>query len=196
MNISVDFYTLIAFALFIVVIVAIMMTAFKKKFSDEVKLIEAQRRSYIVDIETRLKDIRNYLENFRLSSNQSVKDRTDLKQQINLIVEDLEQHNIRISKASEENAFQKDLVKDQMEYLKGRLQYMEGQFAVMREVPVLRQYVKEFVPILATEEQKKAMADKMREQASEWESIYGFPVQSSEKMNTNVPDMVRPEDTV
>lgn len=55
-----------------------------------------------------------------------------------------------------------------------RLRYMEGQFEIMRTVPVLRQYVKEFVPVEITPEREKEIMQRMQEQAQEWEKTYGF----------------------
>lgn len=55
-----------------------------------------------------------------------------------------------------------------------RLRYMEGQFEIMRNVPVLRQYVKEFVPVEITPEREKEIMQKMQEQAEEWQKMYGF----------------------
>lgn len=81
-----------------------------------------------------------------------------------------------------------------------RLNFMEGQFEIMRTVPVLRQYVKEYVPVEITPEREKEIMQKMQEQANEWEKMYGFAVDTAAPFVNRVKepriDDVKEEDLV
>lgn len=82
--------------------------------------------------------------------------------------------------------------------VKEELSFMKGQFEIMRTVPVLRQYVKEFVPVEITPEREKELQAKMEEQAQEWEKVYGFAPEQPKPFRPKVlkADMINETDLV
>lgn len=79
-------------------------------------------------------------------------------------------------------------VVDYLLVVQRRLAFMEGQFEVMRTVPVLRQYVKEFVPVEMTEERKKELEARMAEQEEQWSKMFGFANPDSPFIKPKNPD--------